>query len=388
MKTTAKNQRGGALLITLAIMVMLTIAAVFAVNIAKTDIDLSFNQLHSDQAFYVAEAGLAQSIRELNIDNEWHTGFNNVDFEDGLYSVAVINSSDEPALVDTVHLRVSGSLRDANANVEAVVVPEYWRPFNFAIFTETSLEMVNNTCTDSYNSDSGSYDATVTQADGDIASNGTITLENTAVVGGDASAVIPDGIDLCATCTVHGDTTTNIEPYEQDPVADSLFTWAETVTAAPGGLSGDYDYNASNYDLEIHNNDTATIAGGVYFFRNIEIGNCAALLVSPGDQVIIYLDGDFDVGQTSTVNPDAAAQDLLIYSRGEDLELGDNTEMTAAFYGPETNVKLDNNIEFYGSIVSDETSIVNSACVHYDRSLRTFQEYKTGDMTMIAWKEL
>lgn len=388
MNTPATNQRGGALLITLAIMTMLTIGAILAVNTAQTDIDLSFNQLHADQAFYVAEAGLTQSFMQLKADNDWNDGFVNVAFEDGLYSVAVIDSFDQEELVDTVILRATGSRGEANANIEAMVVPEYQRPFDFAMLSTVNLTMTNSACTDSYNSDSGSYDSTVSLTDGDIASNGTIDLINSADVGGDVSAVVEDGIDLCATCTVHGDTTTGVEPYPIEPVADSLFTWAQTVTAAPGGLSGDYNYNFANHDLNIENNDTASMASGVYYFRNIDVGNNAVLLLDSGAQVTIYLDGNFTSGQTSVINPDGAPADLLIYASGGTLVLGESTEMRAAFYGPETDVYLDNSNEFYGAIISRRADLLNSACVHYDRSLSDFQEYKTGEMIMIAWKEL
>ncbi|UCE24735.1 MAG: pilus assembly PilX N-terminal domain-containing protein, partial [Candidatus Zixiibacteriota bacterium] len=236
MKKGQKNERGGALLVTLAVMIMLTIAAIMAVNTAQTDMDLSFNRLHSDQAFYVAEAGLMTAFAELNKDNDWNDGYSNEIFENGTFSVAVIDSFVEVALFDTIILRAAGSIMDANANVEAMVVPEYFHPFEYAVYADINLSMDQNTWTDSYNSDLGTYDATADSVDGDLASNGTMVIDHTAIVGGDVSTSLDGGISVCATCTVYGDTATNIDPYTFPTIPDSVYDWAQLNTAAPGGL--------------------------------------------------------------------------------------------------------------------------------------------------------
>ncbi len=149
------NERGGALLITLCLLVMLTMAAIMAVNTAQTDIELSFNQLQSDQAFYVAEAGLRRAFVQLNDDNDWNTGYANEAFEGGLYWVAIVDSFVNLALVDTVVIKATSRKDDGFANLEAVVVPEYENPFQWAVYSEQDITLGNNTCTDSWDSDSG-----------------------------------------------------------------------------------------------------------------------------------------------------------------------------------------------------------------------------------------
>ena len=83
------NEHGSALLITIAVMLMLTIAAMIAVNTANTDIDLSFNQLHHDQAFYIAEAGIKRSHEMLNDNQDWRAGFTDEAFESGSYTTVL-----------------------------------------------------------------------------------------------------------------------------------------------------------------------------------------------------------------------------------------------------------------------------------------------------------
>jgi hypothetical protein len=381
------SEQGGALLIVLAIMVMLTIAAILAVNTAQTDIDLSFNQLHSDQAFYVAEAGLMKAFAELNNDNDWNIGYSNEYFESGIYSVAVVDSFVEPELIDTVILKAAGNINDANVNLEAIVVPEYYRPFEYAVYADISLNMDNNVYTDSYNSELGEYATTADSVDGDVASNGTMVFTNTAIVGGDASTADADGISLCATCTVMGDTATNIDPYIFPVIPDSLYDLALLNTPAPATISGSYSYDDIAYTLDMVINDSAVISAGTYYFSSINIGNGSQMRLPAGDTVIIYLDGDLIVGQNTEINADGNPGNLIIFSRGGSMILGQSTIMQAAFYGLTVDVSLANNCEFFGSIVSNSTTAVNAACFHYDRSLRLWTMGKTGAMLMIAWKQ-
>ncbi|UCD64440.1 MAG: hypothetical protein JSW34_03130 [Candidatus Zixiibacteriota bacterium] len=388
MKGVHVGQRGGALLIVLAIMLLLMVGALMAVKTAQTDIDLSFNQLESDQAFYVAEAGLMSAFNELNENNDWTAGYVDEPFDRGVFSVALVDSSYMPALVDTIVLRSAGSLGDANVTLEAIVVPEYWRPFQFSVFGDVSVLMDNNTCTDSYNSDSGSYAATLDLDEGDVASNGPLDFIHTAVVGGDASSATAGGISIDPNSTVCGDTASGVEPYVIQTVPDSVYDWARTVTAAPAGLSGSYTYNPTTYELSMTLNQSVVMSGGVYYFSSITLGNTVTLQVAAGEQVVIYLDGDLSVGQNGSINTDGAPGDLIIFSRGTSLDIGQSTEIYAAFYGPTVDVSMQNNSQFYGAIVCRTSSAINAACVHYDRALRDKEGGKTGVMRMIGWRQL
>ncbi|MEE8577817.1 MAG: hypothetical protein V3T31_11230, partial [candidate division Zixibacteria bacterium] len=250
-----KNNKGGALLITLAIMMLLTIAVLTGVDTAQTDIELSFNKLHADQAFYVAEAGLKRALVTLIENNIWEDGYTNITFEDGAESVAVAHSDIDSLIIDTVIVRSTGTVDRSHANLEALVVPKLWHPFQFAMFGDSALAMTNSACTDSYNSDSGTYAGTMDVTEGDIASNGPIDLTNTATVGGDASSAEVGGVTVCATCSVAGDIENNVAPYDIEPIRDSEFVAAHDFNTAPGGLSGSYTYDGTTHDLTLGTTD-------------------------------------------------------------------------------------------------------------------------------------
>ncbi len=141
---TITNNRGGALMITLALMAMLSIIAIMAVNRSNTDMDMSYNQLHDEKAFYTAEAGIERALAKLNDDRSWDSGYVDQEIGGGLYSVTVTDSNTIASLADTVILRATGSYDGAEAEIEAWLVPERYRPFEFALFGDTSVSMRNS----------------------------------------------------------------------------------------------------------------------------------------------------------------------------------------------------------------------------------------------------
>ncbi len=389
MKNPEKDERGSALLIAMAVLLMLTVAAMMAVDTAQTDIELSFYSLHRDQAFYTAEAGLQRAFMQLNQEAGWNDGYVNVSFEQGTYSVAVVDSTVDPALVDTVLLRATGEMQKANANLEAIVVPEYRYPFRYAMFSDDTLTMDNNTCTDSYRSDSGSFAATYLDSDADIGSNEPIILTNTALVNGGASTAIEDGITMSNVAEVRGDTATGVPRNELDIVSASDYEYAELNNNAPYGFRGNgYTYRSGTGELELAQNATMQLSSGTYLFSSIVVGNSASIEILPGEDVTIYLTGNLELGQSASVNAAGSPANLTIFSQGNSLMLGQSTELRAAFYGPNTEVTIDNNTDFYGSVVAGKVNMRNHSCFHYDRALSKKAIGTTGNMLMVAWKEL
>ncbi|UCE23563.1 MAG: hypothetical protein JSU74_09695 [Candidatus Zixiibacteriota bacterium] len=382
-----RGNRGGALIIVLGVLMMLIIAALSAVDTAQQDIELTFNQLHADQAFYVAEAGLQQAICKLGQHNLWDTGYVNVPFEQGVYSVAVIHSDIDSALIDSVKIRSAGTVQQAHANLEALVVPRLSFPFGFAMFGDDSLMMTNSTCTDSYNSDSGTYLGTVLNEEGDIASNGIIELTNAATVGGDVSSADTGGVSVCATCTA-ADTASGVEPFYLEPIPDSEFVYAHDYNSAPGGISGGFTYDGITHDLTLATNQIIQLSGGTYYFNDMNLASNSIISIVPGDKVKIYMTGDLILQNNTSVNSTGVASDLLIFSSGSIHTVGMSIDIQAAFYGPDADVVINNGCEYYGSIIAGSVSIDNAACVHYDRALGTYPVSTTGEMIMIAWKEL
>lgn len=382
------NNTGGALMITLALMAMLSVIAIVALNRANTDVDMSFNQLHGDQAFYTAEAGIERAHLMLNADKTWNAGFVNEPLGNGLYTVTVTDVNTVPALFDTVILHATGTVDGSEAEIEAWLVPERYHPFDFALFGDTTVTMSNSACTDSYNSDSGSYGATLDHTDATVGSNGELLLENIASVGGDVISAVEGGITIDNEAVVRGDTITGVDPREIDIIDSSEYDWALDNSIATTGISGTYTYDPVTYELHVGARETAVLSTGVYYFSDIVLEQNAIIELEPGAEVIIYMTGDLTLRNSSTFNADGTPDQLIIYSTGDLLSLGNNTALTAAFYGPDATFILDNYTDFFGSVVCDLIDFRNNVCFHYDRSLAQIEKGETGKFLVVAWREL
>ena len=385
MKNTVHSERGSALLVVLCLMGMLTLAGLFAIRTSNTDMDLAFNKVNSEQAFYIAEAGAKRGVAELIKDDTWNAGFTDVQFGSGTFTVVVADSTTDPALYDTVIVTSTGGSRSALVTVEITVVPEYLYPFRHALFADDKVDIRNSMRTDSYNSDSGSYWSTQTNEDGDVGSNGIVEIKNGAIIGGDAFTSLTGGLTVNTGATVYGTTADDAPPETLAEIPTEEYDWALANSQISTGITGSYTYDSSTYAFST--NSSVELKGGVYYFSSFTLLNSAALTVAPGEEVTIYVTGDIEIKNSGDVNPDGDPSALTFYSQG-DLILKNSGTIHALFYAPDGTADLRNSSDFFGSIVADDIVAHSSAEFHYDRELEKIKKGKTGNLDLVAWKEL
>lgn len=364
---------------------MLSLVAIMAMDTSSIDMELSFNVANSERAFYVAEAGAKRAFITINENPGWTDGFSDVAFGDGAFAVTITDSSITPALADTVVVRSTGDLMEAQATIEMALVPKKNNPFLKALFGENSVEIKNSFETDSYNSDSGSYAATQEWLDGDIGSNGSIAVHNSATIGGNVSTSLPGGLNVNAGATIYGDTTSTAPEDHPAPVPQSEFDWALANNDNSAGISGTFSYNAATKALE--SADDVVLGDGVYFFSSVILKNSATLSIAPGAKVTIYVTGDIELKNSASMNTAGLPQDLVIYSQG-DFVLKNSGDINAVFYNPEGAADLRNSGAFFGAIVAYDIICHNSAKFHYDRNLGKIERPSNGEMEIVAWREL
>ncbi len=388
MKKILTNQKGTAILIALSLIAMLVAVGIMSVDRSTTDIELSFNQLHEEQSFYGAEAGIARAMVEINRNFSWRGPIVDEQLGGSKYTVIVLDSTWDSTLADTIIIRSTAKREGAAVNIEVWVAPFFFQPFIYAAYGADSIVMKNTACTDSYNSDSGSYDSTVLLEGGDIGTNGYIYMANQVDVYGNASTSGGDITLIGEKAIIHGDTSTSEDQMEMNLADASDYAWAETNSLAPAGFTGSYFYDPTTDALTLNNYDTLVLSDGVYYFSSLTLGQEASLQIAPGANVTIYMTGDLNIGQHAAVNSGGSASDLTIYSLGSVLNLGQHTELVAAFYGPTTDITIDNNTAVYGSLIGASVSISNSACIHFDRSLLKLMQTEITRMAIVAWREI
>ncbi len=384
MKSLA-NDKGTALLIALALMALLTIAAITALDRSTTDVDMSYNQLHGDQAFYIAEAGAKRACAMLASDADWRDTFTNVSFSSGIYTVTLEDSTTDSDLFDTVVVTSLAELDRAASGIEVYLVQSQVRPFLYALFGDSSVDMRNSALTDSYNSDSGGYAVTSVFDGGDIGSNGTIDIYTSSDLGGDVSTSTEGGLNIKVGSNIAGDTTSTAPSQEILPVPDELFADAEAVNDNATGISGDYSYNPVTHAFST--DGTVTLASGTYYFSSITLANSASVVVASGAEVIIYVTGDIELKQSAEINIGGDPADLQLYTQG-DITLKNSGDIYATFYSPEGSADLRNSGEFYGSIIAQDILVHNDAMFHFDRRLNDLVGPMVGDFAVVAWREI
>ncbi len=388
MKTYIANNRGVALLITLLLMMLLATVAIMSIDRSTTDIELSFNQLHEEQAFYLAEAGAERAFIVLSDSNSWRAGFNTVAMGDGFYDVSVLDETMDSSLADTILLVSVGNVDGAVATVVLTVVPGFSNPFKYAMFGEQGINLDRNTCTDSYNSDSGTYAGTQLDSLGNIGSNGTISSSKDVTFGGNVEVATPGGLSFGSGNIVNGDTTSTADSVSLDTLSDAEFAWAEASSGAPLGFSGSgYSYNSGTHTLTLGSSANLVLDGGVYYFSDILLGQSSTISVAAGADVTIYVTGTINLNQNSTINNGGTPSSFIVYSKGSLLQFDQGNIFYGAFYGPKAHIQYDQTTQVYGSLVGGTIQLDKGACFHYDRNLADFQRNGNEGVRVVAWGE-
>lgn len=388
MKARIISQSGSALLIALLLVGLLSILGIMASDNSNTEMTMSYNESNHQSSFYVAEAGAKRAFLALNANYKWRGGYADQPFGEGTFSVTFRDSLAAPALNDTVIINSWGLVKEAEAGVELWTVPEYYYPFKYGLFAGQSILIDQNVRTDSYASDSGTYATTLLQSDGDIGSNGTIAVGKNASVGGDASTAIGGTLTIAKPGQVLGDTSTTKDSVKLDIIPQSEYDWAKTVSNVPGGLSGvGFTYDAGSKALTTANNAIVTLQSGVYYFSSIDLAQHANIVLAPGAQVTIYMDGDVTFGVNSTVNNLGTPSNLQMYSKIGALKFYQQNSFYGMFYGPKASIEWDQTTMVYGSLVGANIHVDQFGRFHYDRSLSRVKHGVTGKMLMVAWRQ-
>src|SRR3990172_10062112 len=238
MKTFEKSladEQGMILVISLMILTLLLGAGVGAIVSMQTDLRTSSNLKTGKQAFYIADAGANRAWKELDDGNGTNdfdslsgsvTLYSNVSYASGSYTVTAEvqhpGSSTQPIIPKRVKVTstgcypaVTGTGSFPARSAKVVIEAQFRREslFNCAACGKDSVSITGGSTTNSYDSRTGAYGGSNVGSDGDVGSNGTITLSGTgAIVHGDASAL--SSVTATGGALVDGTTTNLKAPIE------------------------------------------------------------------------------------------------------------------------------------------------------------------------------
>ena len=222
----------------------------------------------------------------------------------------------------------NGSLPLPGATPAFTLHLETFSFFHHGLFGDASIEMTGNTVVDGYNSN-----AAPGLHQGDILSNGVISISDTAVVTGDV---------------LISDAPTAFIPVDM-----------------PSGLE---DLGAIQLS-----DGTITIGMGSYQASALQISHKGTLSIdNSAGPVTLYLTGPVQVsgkGKIVVADPDPEKFALYVAS-SEDVRLSGFGNFYGVVYAPESLVKVSGNGQFFGSFVGGSIEASGSAALHYDTALR------------------
>jgi hypothetical protein len=187
IRSKLSQSRGAALIVSLALLFLLFGVGMMAITTSDTEVDVSFNQVRYDQAFWLAEAGVERAMAILGDSAEWRAGFSNEALGGGTFSVVVTDSTTDTTLGETVRVIATGTRGPATSGIEVIMGPEGYHPlFNHAIYAGNYEEYDPDADSQSY-SLSMDFGGTGSHGDvinGDIFHNGHISISGDATING------------------------------------------------------------------------------------------------------------------------------------------------------------------------------------------------------------
>lgn len=410
MKTFGKllnNERGMILVISLLILALLLGAGVGAIVSMQTDLKTSSNLKVGKMAFYIADAGVNRAFEELDDGDGTNdfdplsgtvTLFTNVSYGGGSYTATAEvehpGTSTKPIIPKRVKVTstgcypaVTGTGSCPAGSAKVVIEAQFRREslFNCAACGKDSVSISGGATTDSYDSRTGAYGGSNVGNDGDVGSNGTVTLTGTgAIVHGDASAL--STVTATGGALVDGTTTNLKAPIEFPPISHpcgSPYTYS-----SGSGITGG-NYNSANGRLRGSGKaGTITLANGTYCFSSVDLASEGSTL-SVNGAVKIYLTEDSSFTGGGVVNTTGLPENLEIYSlfssSSQGISVSGGSQTAMAIYAPDCRVTLSGGSNYYGSIVGKVIDISGATAFHYDKRL---EDNVDGEIGMVSWRQV
>jgi hypothetical protein len=389
-----KSQGGMVLIVCMILLLMLSLIGITAITTSNTELEISGNELYSNEAFYLADAGLEKSLAALDDTVAWRAGFHNEHLGRGTYSVVITDSTTNPNLGDRLLAGSVGRVDQVVKSIEAYLRPVYIYPFSYGAYGRDSVNFAGNAMMDSYDSDDGTYASQVhgnhAGENGAVGSEGTINLEGQVDIYGDAGTTEGGDIVYGGGATVHGDTSTASLPPEFPPIPQEEIDYAEANNNAPGGLvlDGNANYNNGTHDLDVAAGGSVTFTSGIYYLSDVSVTGHGSIIIEPGADVIIYVVGNWDSSGGTIINSNHTPLSFQLYSVGDSLLVAGGSEFYGAIYAPESKVVVAGGSHFYGSIVGATFDNGGGTDCHYDEAMGRDITRGIARYAIEAWTQL
>jgi hypothetical protein len=403
-----KYDKRGSAMVTMAVCVAgLTGLATAMVAISLRDAGEQGGTKASIQADYLCQAGLTQAMFQLQTGQAATLGSQQspLDWGGGRFYVTSVDMGNGLS-----RLTATGLGDHAGARQELVVraVPNtIWR---FGAFGKEFLHMDSNARVDSYNSNLGSYASQATngsgsmqyaRTNGDVGSNGNVSLDQNAKVWGDAIAGMNHTTTVLGNAIVWGATANASEDVEFPNIQVPTYTSYGnlTVNSATTLPSSNRTYGT----LRVGSNKTLTINGPANIVAsNLVLNSGSKIIVNDaGGPVTFHVIDNFIMNSNSQIwptstKPVSIALNLLsdnvinpeVMVQLDTVDFDSNSKIWGVVYAPNARVILDSNFELFGSLMARSIDVDSNALFHFDEALIDATASGTPTFETVCWREV
>ncbi len=352
------------LVVTLMVVLILALLGSAILTTSGTEQQIAKNDQEIVQALYVAEGGL-QTV--LNQKNRTIVPSTSGTIGPGEYTVEVKNASPPAGQQRIEAVGYVPSQASPRAVKKIAMLVCCASPFQDALFGLNGVTVSGST-TSSYDCANGAYGGSNVGSNGDVTSNGNITLSGSTVVNGDATTTA--GHTVSGSSRVTGTVTTDAAPAVLPDITCPAGGFTPSV---PPGI-GDVTYNPVTGDLKIQGGGSLTLSSpATYYFHNLTISP-GTLTILTGGHVDIYIGGQLKFQGGSFVNSSGLPSNLTIWGCGTDTSAwtfsSGNTDAYLGLYAPNHSLTLSGGGNYYGSFIAEGTITESGGTdVRYDECL-------------------
>jgi len=374
------NQRGSALIVSFLFVILMAGWVAHDLNQSASEARAAALYNTSSRAFQLAEAGLDQTVRNLQT----------IGGEDDIYTASLGTGSfsiNNPLTVlGTLLYRanITGTDGSVQRRIDAVLLVTPLSLFRYGVFGDESVTFEGNAYIDSYDSRSGPYDSvTNSNGNGNIGTNST---ENGAIDINGSGHYIDGQLSVGPNVANPEDLVDGLNPalISGDPPVISQSEFPLPTVSIPEGLTCT--------DLSLQGSTTWILSSpGPYCYNNLHVKG-GAVLTSDGP-VTIYLiesldfEGDSQIGVLND-----PTQFLILMESGSSVDISGSiegdAELYAALYGPDATIHIAGDADIYGSIVGNDVTLSGDARLHYDEALADINILSNeGEVEILSWRD-
>ncbi|MBK7874270.1 MAG: hypothetical protein IPJ77_00690 [Planctomycetes bacterium] len=400
-------ERGGALVSMLLVAAVLATVSAGALSMALSGQKERRGAQEDLHARYVCQAGLSNAVFDVQRGQTGNLGSeqNPVDWEGARFYVQRTDVAG-----GLIQLRATGVEDRAGARMELVMREVPATSYRYGAFGKEYFHLDSNAKVDSYDSTLGTY---ATQAvngsgadqhariEGDIGSNGPITIEQNAKVWGDAPSGPSQTTTVMGNAVVTGATTpaTSLQtlPTLTVPTLPSLGNL--NVSSSTTWATGDRRYGT----LQVNSNKTLTITGpATIVCTNFALSSNSNFIVdATNGPVTLYVIDNFTMSQnavmrSTTYDPHALAVNLLsdnVFNPEtnvtvDSVDMLSNTKLYGTMVAPNARIVINSNFELFGSLVARSVDLHSNSFLHFDESLNVLAAAGVPDWEILSWRSM